>query len=296
MDDGADTVGIIHQERRDLIDNIIGGTEETTTGVIRLRSMQNEGVLAYPIVAVNDANTKHMFDNRYGTGQSTLDGIIRATDFLLAGQTVVVVGYGWCGKGVSSRARGAGSNVVVTEVDAIKACEARMDGFQVMPIAEAAKIGDLFITVTGNKHVIDVKHFRAMKSGAIVANSGHFDVELNITGLAKACKKINRGVRNGVDEYVLGRKSVYVLAEGRLVNLACAEGHPASVMDMSFATQALATEYALKHRSKLTMAVHNVPESIEQWVATLKLSSMGLKIDRLTPEQKQYLASSEMGT
>ena len=297
MDDGADLVNQLHGKHANLAGNIIASMEETTTGVIRLRAMEKNGVLKFPVIAVNDAATKHLFDNRYGTGQSTLDGVIRATDILLAGKTVVVLGYGWCGRGVSSRAKGAGANVVVTEVDPVRALEAKMDGFRVMPISEAAKVGDLFITVTGDIHVIDVPHFKVMKDGAIVCNSGHFDVELNLEGLAKIVKKINRGMRNGVDEFVLpnGRR-IFVLAEGRLVNLACAEGHPASVMDMSFATQALATEFAIKNRGKLSVAVHNVPESIEQWVANLKLTSMDVKIDKLTAEQQRYLTSSEMGT
>ena len=297
MDDGADLVNALHDEFAGYSDDIVASMEETTTGVIRLRAMHEAGVLKFPVVAVNDAATKHLFDNRYGTGQSTIDGIIRATDILLAGCTVVVVGYGWCGRGVSSRARGAGANVIVCEVDPIRALEAAMDGFRVMPIKQAARIGDLFVTVTGDIHVIDTPHFAAMKDGAIVCNSGHFNVELNLEGLAKIASKINRGVRNNVDEYVLkGGKRVHILAEGRLVNLACAEGHPASVMDMSFATQALSTEFALQNAGRLSVGVHEVPRQIDQTVATLKLKSMGIAIDRLTPEQKKYLASFSMGT
>lgn len=297
MDDGADLVNALHDEFAGYSDDIVASMEETTTGVIRLRAMHEAGVLKFPVVAVNDAATKHLFDNRYGTGQSTIDGIIRATDILLAGCTVVVVGYGWCGRGVSSRARGAGANVIVCEVDPIRALEAAMDGFRVMPIKQAAQIGDLFVTVTGDIHVIDTPHFAAMKDGAIVCNSGHFNVELNLEGLAKIASKINRGVRNNVDEYVLkGGKRVHILAEGRLVNLACAEGHPASVMDMSFATQALSTEFALQNAGRLSVGVHEVPRQIDQTVATLKLKSMGIAIDRLTPEQKKYLASFSMGT
>ena len=297
MDDGADLVNALHDEFAGYSDDIVASMEETTTGVIRLRAMHEAGVLKFPVVAVNDAATKHLFDNRYGTGQSTIDGIIRATDILLAGCTVVVVGYGWCGRGVSSRARGAGANVIVCEVDPIRALEAAMDGFRVMPIKQAARIGDLFVTVTGDIHVIDTPHFAAMKDGAIVCNSGHYNVELNLEGLAKIASKINRGVRNNVDEYVLkGGKRVHILAEGRLVNLACAEGHPASVMDMSFATQALSTEFALQNAGRLSVGVHEVPRQIDQTVATLKLKSMGIAIDRLTPEQKKYLASFSMGT
>src|SRR5690554_3569241 len=295
MDDGADLAKLLHTERRDL--QIIGSTEETTTGVIRLKALSAQGELRVPVVAVNDSATKHLFDNRYGTGQSTLDGIVRATDILLAGSTVVVVGYGWCGRGVSSRARGAGANVIVCEVDPIRALEAAMDGFRVMPIRQAARIGDLFITVTGDIHVIDEPHFALMKDGAIVCNSGHFNVELHLEALEKMATKINRGVRNNVDEYVLkGDKRIHILGQGRLVNLACAEGHPASVMDMSFATQALSTEYALKNAGKLDVAVHDVPKEIDDVVATLKLKSMGIAIDKLTAEQKKYLASFNMGT
>ena len=297
MDDGADFVNELHTNRRAEADRILGSMEETTTGVIRLRSMEKAGKLLFPVVAVNDAATKNLFDNRYGTGQSTVDGIIRATDFLLAGKRVVTAGYGWCGKGFAMRARGMGANVIVTEVDHIKALEAAMDGFLVMPMADAAPLGDLFVTLTGDKHVIRPEHFRKMKDGAIVCNSGHFDIEIDIKGLKKITKRVRRGVRGCVDEYqITDRKRVYVLAEGRLVNLAAAEGHPASVMDMSFSTQALASEFVVKKKGKLSLAVHNVPDAIEQYVAKLKLKSMGLKIDKLTPEQVAYLASYGEGT
>jgi len=297
MDDGADLVNALHTDFPQYADGIVASMEETTTGVIRLRAMAEAGVLKFPVIAVNDAATKHLFDNRYGTGQSSIDGIIRATDILLAGKNVVVVGYGWCGRGVSTRARGAGANVTVCEVGAIRALEAAMDGFRVMPMRDAAKIGDLFVTVTGDVNVIDGPHFKAMKDGAIVCNSGHFNVELNLDALAKMARKINRGVRKGVDEFILpGGRRVFVLAEGRLVNLACAEGHPASVMDMSFATQALATEYAIKNKGKLAPGVNDVPVRIDEWVAGLKLKSMGIRIDKLTAEQKTYLSSFHMGT
>ena len=297
MDDGADLVNELHTHRRSEAERILGSMEETTTGVIRLRSMERAGKLLFPVVAVNDAATKNLFDNRYGTGQSTIDGIIRATDFLLAGKRVVTAGYGWCGKGFAMRARGMGANVIVTEVDHIKALEAAMDGFLVMTMAEAAPLGDLFVTLTGDKHVIRPEHFRKMKDGAIVCNSGHFDIEIDIKGLKKMALRVRRDVRNFVDEYhVSERKRVYVLAEGRLVNLAAAEGHPASVMDMSFSTQALASEFVVKQKGKLTNAVHDVPDSIEQYVAKLKLKSMGLKIDTLTPEQVAYLAGYGEGT
>ena len=297
MDDGADLVNALHGEFADCATDVVASMEETTTGVIRLRAMAEAGVLKFPVIAVNDAMTKHLFDNRYGTGQSTLDGIIRATDFLLAGKNVVVVGYGWGGRGVSSRARGAGANVIVCEVDPVRALEAAMDGFRIMPGRQAARIGDLFVTVTGDINVIDAAHFKLMKDGAIVCNSGHFNVELNLDALAKLARKVNRDVRKLVDEFVMpGGKRIFVLAEGRLVNLACAEGHPASVMDMSFATQALSTEYALKQAGKLAVDVHDVPVRIDEWVAKLKLKSMGIKIDTLTAEQKKYLASFEMGT
>jgi adenosylhomocysteinase len=277
--------------------NVIASMEETTTGVIRLRAMEKDGVLTLPVIAVNDAQTKHFFDNRYGTGQSTIDGVIRATDMLLAGKNVVVCGYGWCGKGVALRAKGMGSHVIVTEIDPIRALEAAMDGFQVMPMAQAAKSGDLFITVTGDIHVIRGEHFAAMRDGAIICNSGHFNVELALDDLAKLAKSTNKGVREFVDEYVMadGRK-LYVLGEGRLINLAAAHGHPASVMDMSFAAQALATEWAISQKGKLGHKVYNVPKAVDEWVATLKLQTMGIAIDTLTAEQKKYLSSWEMGT
>ncbi len=296
MDDGADLVTMILSKRQDLLADIIGGTEETTTGVIRLRSMANDGVLKFPIVAVNDADTKHLFDNRYGTGQSTLDGILRATNVLLAGLKVVIVGYGWCGRGVALRAKGLGSDVIVTEVNPTKALEAIMEGFRVMPIAEAAKVGDVFITLTGDKNVIAGPHFRQMKDGAIVANSGHFNVEIDIPALEKMAKS-KRRTREFVDEYTMpnGRK-VYLLGEGRLINLAAAEGHPAVVMDMSFADQALSAEYVIKNAKKLGPQVYTVPADIDENVAKLKLKSLGVKIDTLTPEQAKYLASWSEGT
>jgi len=296
MDDGADTVGVIHAERRDLIDGIIGGTEETTTGVIRLRSMERDGVLAYPIIAVNDADTKHFFDNRYGTGQSTVDGIVRATNVLLAGKVFVVAGYGWCGKGVAMRARGMGSRVVVCEVNPLRAIEAVMDGFDVLPMNEAAKIGDIFCTVTGNTSVIRREHFEAMKDGAIVCNSGHFNVEIDIPTLEEIAKS-RRYIREFVEEFTLkdGRR-IYLLGEGRLINLAAAEGHPASVMDMSFANQALCSEYMVKHAKKLEPKVYPVPADIDRGIAALKLESMGVAIDKLTPEQVKYLESWQEGT
>ena len=320
MDDGADLVSAmifvalnrlddLHAEVREwastlsadertaLVADVIASMEETTTGVIRLRAMEKDGVLKLPVIAVNDAMTKHMFDNRYGTGQSTLDGIIRATDMLLAGKRVVVCGYGWCGKGVAMRAKGMGSHVIVTEIDPIRAIEAVMDGFEVMPIAEAAKEGDLFITVTGNIGVIRGEHFAAMKDGAMICNSGHFNVELALDQLAKQSKDVSSGIREFVDEYVQadGRR-LYVLGEGRLINLAAAHGHPASVMDMSFATQALATEWSLTQKGSLEHKVYDVPKAVDKWVATLKLKTMGVTIDTLTEEQTKYLASWEMGT
>jgi adenosylhomocysteinase len=296
MDDGADLVFTIHSEMAGMADSVIGGTEETTTGVIRLRSMSNEGALKYPIVAVNDAMTKHFFDNRYGTGQSSLDGVLRATNMLLAGSTVVIAGYGWCGRGIAAKAKGMGSRVIVTEVDPLKALEAAMDGFSVMPMAEAAKIGDLFITVTGDISVIRVEHFELMKDGAMVANSGHFNVEIDLEDLDKI-KTAKRTVRDNVDEYVLpGGKRVYVLGEGRLINLAAAEGHPAMVMDMSFANQALCAEYMVKNRGKLSPGVYGVPEDIDAYVAGLKLAALNVDIDVLTEKQKEYLASWKMGT
>ncbi|HHS50284.1 MAG TPA: adenosylhomocysteinase [candidate division Zixibacteria bacterium] len=296
MDDGADLVSVIHKEFPEVGAKILGSMEETTTGVIRLRAMAKDGALKFPVIAVNDAKTKHFFDNRYGTGQSTLDGIIRATDTLIAGKKVVVAGYGWCGKGFAMRAKGHGAHVIVTEVDPIKAIEAAMDGFEVMPMADAAIIGDIFCTLTGDIHVIRPEHFEAMKDGAIVANSGHFDVELDLPGLEKIAKEINRDVRNVTDEFILpSGKRVFVLANGRLVNLAAAEGHPADVMDMSFAVQALASEWVVKNQG-LEVAVHEVPEEIDDWVSRLKLQTMGIEIDTLTPEQVEYLASWEMGT
>lgn len=294
MDDGADLVTTIHKEHTDLIPHILGGTEETTTGVIRLRAMAADGALKFPVVAVNDAKTKNMFDNRYGTGQSTLDGIIRATDMLISGKTFVVAGYGWCGKGLAMRADGMGANVIVTEIDPVKALEAVMDGFRVMPMDEAAKIGDLFCTVTGNKDVIVKKHFQSMKDGAFVCNSGHFDVEINLQDLKSVAKSVEKNVRPHVDAYTVGKKTIYVLAEGRLVNLAAAEGHPASVMDMSFATQALACEWIAKKQQ--SAAVYDVPLQIENDVATLKLASMQVKMDKLTKDQKDYLSGWQHGT
>ncbi|MBU0630773.1 MAG: adenosylhomocysteinase [Candidatus Margulisbacteria bacterium] len=297
MDDGCDLVSAISKKYPAIARQIIGSMEETTTGVIRLKAMERDGALKFPVIAVNDAQTKNLFDNRYGTGQSTVDGIIRATDFLLAGKMIVVAGYGWCGKGFAMRCKGMGANVIVTEVNPVKAIEAAMDGFQVMTMAEAAPIGDLFCTLTGNMHVVRPEHFKKMKNGAIVCNSGHFDIELDLTGLKKLARKEKKNVRNFVDEYILPNDhSVFVLAEGRLVNLGAAEGHPASVMDMSFSTQALATEYAIKNTGKLAAKVYNVPQEIEDWVATAKLKSMGIGIDKLTADQSKYLASWEEGT
>lgn len=296
MDDGADVVSILHKTRRELLPEVIGGTEETTTGVIRLRALQKEGRLEYPIIAVNDANTKHLFDNRYGTGQSTIDGVIRATNVLLAGKNFVVSGYGWCSRGIAMRARGMGANVIVTEVDPLRALEAVMDGYRVMPIQEAAPIGDVFVTSTGDLHVIDAPHFAVMKDGALVANSGHFNVELNIPALAAMAVKVER-VRDFVDQYTLGDgRRISILGEGRLINLAAAEGHPSAVMDMSFANQALCAEYMVKNHTSLTRAVYPVPEDIDSNIARLKLQAMGLTIDVLTPEQQAYLTSWESGT
>ncbi|HEY7635866.1 MAG TPA: adenosylhomocysteinase [Gemmatimonadales bacterium] len=318
QDDGADLVGSLHmialerlddlappirewvetlskEERTSLVKSVKGSTEETTTGVIRLKAMAKEGVLQFPIVAVNDSNTKHMFDNRYGTGQSTLDGIVRATNLLLAGSTVVVAGYGWCGRGVAMRARGAGAHVIVTEVDPLPALEARMDGFEVRPMAEAAPIGDLFVTLTGNLHVVRPEHFSVMKDGAIVCNSGHFNVELDLEGLARIASE-RRMVRGMVEEFVVKGRRVVVLGEGRLINLAAAEGHPASVMDMSFANQALAAELLAKESGRMAKAVHRLPASVDQEIARLKLQSMGVSIDTLTPQQVEYLASWDAGT
>jgi adenosylhomocysteinase len=318
QDDGADLVGALHMialnrlddlappirawveglspnERKALVSAVKGSTEETTTGVIRLKAMAKEGILQFPIIAVNDSNTKHMFDNRYGTGQSTLDGVIRATNLLLAGSTVVVAGYGWCGRGVASRARGAGAHVIVTEIDPLPALEARMDGFEVMPMANAAPLGDLFITLTGNVHVIRPEHFSAMKDGAIVCNSGHFNVELDLEGLGKIASA-RRQVREMVEEFTLKGRRIMVLGEGRLINLAAAEGHPASVMDMSFANQALAAEVLAKDAGKMSKAVHRLPPAVDQEIARLKLQAMGIAIDTLTAEQVHYLASWDAGT
>jgi adenosylhomocysteinase len=296
MDDGADLVSTLHKERGDLIEKVIGGTEETTTGVIRLRAMAADGALRYPIIAVNDADTKHLFDNRYGTGQSTIDGILRATNFLLAGRNFVVGGYGWCARGIAMRARGIGANVIVTEVNPLRALEAVMDGFRVMPMIEAAKIGDVFVTSTGDINVIDRHHIEAMKDGAILANSGHFNVEINIPALEEMAVEV-RPVRESVKQYILtdGRR-INLLAEGRLVNLAAAEGHPASVMDMSFANQSLAVEYMVQHGGELEKKVYRVPEEIDRQIARLKLASMGIEIDTLTEAQEKYLRSWEAGT
>jgi adenosylhomocysteinase len=296
MDDGADLVTMILTQRQDLLPGVLGGTEETTTGVIRLRSMAKDGVLKFPIVAVNDADTKHFFDNRYGTGQSTLDGILRATNILFAGSRVVICGYGWCGRGVAMRAKGLGADVIITEINPTKALEAVMDGFRVMPLNDAAKIGDIFITVTGNKSVVAKQHFPLMKDGAVVANSGHFNVEIDIPALEKLAVS-KRQTREFVDEYTLrGGKKIYLLGEGRLINLAAAEGHPAVVMDMSFADQSLSVEYVVKNAKKLEAKVYPVPADIDQNVALLKLQSLGVNIDKLTREQEKYLASWSEGT
>jgi adenosylhomocysteinase len=296
MDDGADVVGVLHGDRREMLEGIIGGTEETTTGVIRLRALEAEGGLAFPIISVNDAMTKHMFDNRYGTGQSTLDGLLRATNILLAGRKLVVGGYGWCGRGLASRARGMGAHVIVLEVDPLRALEAVMDGFEVLPVSEAVKIGDVFITATGDINVIRKEHMRNLKDGAILANTGHFNVELDIPGLAELADGV-REVRPMVQEYGMsdGRK-VYVLAEGRLLNLAAAEGHPAAVMDMSFANQALSAEFMAKNAERLERKVYEVPKEIDEEIASLKLRTMGVDIDTLTDEQRRYLASWDQGT
>jgi len=296
LDDGADLVSTLHKERTELIEGVIGGTEETTTGVIRLRAMAADGALRYPIIAVNDAHTKYLFDNRYGTGQSTLDGIVRATNVLLAGKTFVVAGYGWCARGIAMRARGMGANVVVTEVDPLRALEAVMDGFRVMPMLEAARIGDILVTSTGDINVIDRQHFEVMKDGAILANSGHFNVEINIGALEEMAVE-KRRVREGVEEYVLpdGRR-LNLLGEGRLVNLACAEGHPSAVMDMSFANQALSVEYLAKRGGELDKKVYPVPEELDKEIARLKLRALGVEIDRLTSEQEEYLRSWKRGT
>jgi adenosylhomocysteinase len=295
MDDGADLVSVLHSEKRDLLPGIIGGTEETTTGVIRLRAMAKEGVLAYPIIAVNDALTKHMFDNRYGTGQSTVDGILRCTNMLLAGSVVVVAGYGWCGRGFATRVKGMGARVIVTEVDPLRAIEALMDGFDVMTMEEAVPKGDLFVTMTGDIHVLREEHFRRMKDGAIVANSGHFNVEIDLDWLGKHATS-RRIMRPQVEEFVLEGKRLFVLADGRLINLSAAEGHPASVMDMSFANQALSLEYMIGHAKELEKKVYPVPHDIDANIALLKLAALGTNIDKLTPEQVEYLASWQMGT
>lgn len=296
MDDGADLVSTLHAKRRKQSAEIIGGSEETTTGVIRLRAMEKKGVLLFPVLAINDSNTKHLFDNRYGTGQSTIDGILRATNFLLAGSTVVTAGYGWCGRGFARRAMGMGANVIVTEIDPLKALEAVMDGYRVMPMAKAAPLGDVFVTLTGDIEVVRAEHFKVMKDGAIVANSGHFDVEIDLVALKKMSSK-KREIRPNVTEYTLkGGKKILVLAEGRLVNLASAEGHPASVMDMSFANQSLGAEWMLKNGLKLERRVYSIPAGIDREIARLKLASMSVSVDRLTPTQKKYLASWEIGT
>jgi adenosylhomocysteinase len=296
MDDGADLVSVLHKERRDLLPDVIGGTEETTTGVIRLRAMAADGALAFPVIAVNDAQTKHLFDNRYGTGQSTIDGIVRATNTLLAGKTFVIAGYGWCGRGLASRARGMGAHVVVTEIDPLPALEAVMDGFRVMPMEDVAGSGDIFVTVTGDINVIDRHHFEAMKDGAIVANSGHFNVEINIPALEEMAQE-KRLVRPFVEQYLMvdGRR-INLLGEGRLINLASAEGHPASVMDMSFANQALSIEYMVRNAASLEKKVYSVPDEIDREIARLKLEAMGVQLDVLTPEQVKYLNSWEEGT
>lgn len=296
MDDGADVATALHTDRRELLDNLYGGTEETTTGVIRLRALANEGKLEYPVIAVNDALTKHMFDNRYGTGQSTLDGIIRATNYLLAGKTFVVGGYGWCSRGVATRARGMGANVVVTEINPLKALEAVMDGFRVMPMMEAAKVGDIFLTATGDIHVFDFHHMEVMKDGVLLANSGHFDVEINIAKLAEVCGAPKQ-VRPSVEQYTMpDGKRINILGEGRLINLAAAEGHPASVMDMSFAGQAMAAKYLADNKGKIDNAVHTMPVELDMDISARKLAAMGIEIDTLTEEQEKYLNSWEEGT
>ena len=296
MDDGADLVNMLHTKRKDQIAEIYGSSEETTTGVIRLKAMEKDGALQLPVIAVNDSDTKHLFDNRYGTGQSTIDGIIRATNILLAGKTVVVAGYGWCSRGIASRAEGMGANVVVTEVDPVRALEAAMDGYRVMRMKDAVKVGDIFVSATGDKHVISLEHLQDMKDGAIVANSGHFDVEIDMAGLEKI-KKSKRRIRHQLDEYVLKTgKKIYVAGEGRLVNLAAAEGHPAEVMDMSFANQAMAAEFFVENKGKLEAKVYVLPKKLDEKVASLKLKAMGISIDTLTPEQKKYLSSWDEGT
>ena len=296
MDDGADLVSVLHSERKAHLPNVLAGTEETTTGVIRLRSMANEGVLAYPIIAVNDADTKHLFDNRYGTGQSTMDGIIRATNLLIAGSTIVIAGYGWCGRGVAMRARGLGAQVIVTEIDPLRALEAVMDGYRVMPMLEAAELGDVFVTLTGDMHVLRQEHFEQMKDGAIVANSGHFNIEIDLDALAELSEAV-RITRPFVQEYRLrDGRHIFVLGEGRLINLAAAEGHPASVMDMSFCNQALSAEYIVQHHAEFEDRVYKVPVEIDQEIAKLKLHALGVEIDTLTAEQEQYLQSWTVGT
>ena len=296
MDDGADLVSTIHMERQNLAESVIAGTEETTTGVIRLRSLEKQGKLLFPLIAVNDSDTKHLFDNRYGTGQSTIDGITRATNILWAGKKVVVCGYGWCGRGIALRAKGLGAHIIITEIEPLHALEAAMDGYQVMPLADAATMGDIFITVTGDKNVIDKAHLQVMKDGAILANSGHFNVEINIPALENMAGS-RREIRPYVDEYTLtDGRHIFLLGDGRLINLAAAEGHPASVMDMSFANQALCLEYMVKNQGKMEHRVYPVPEEIDKQIARLKLDSMGIKIDTLTPEQQQYLTSWQEGT
>ncbi|UCG62188.1 MAG: adenosylhomocysteinase [Candidatus Zixiibacteriota bacterium] len=295
MDDGADLVSTLHTERKALAKHVMAGTEETTTGVIRLRAMEKDDALLFAVIAVNDSKTKHFFDNRYGTGQSTLDGVLRCTNMLIAGSTVVIAGYGWCGRGLAIRAKGMGANVIITEVDHVKALEAAMDGFLVMPMSKAAPIGDLFLTVTGDINVVRLEHVRRMKDGAIVANSGHFNAEIDLPKITKAASR-RRIVRPHVEEFTIGKKKIYILAEGRLINLAGAEGHPAMVMDMSFANQALASEFVVNNHRKLQKRVYSLPEKVDRDIAALKLKSMGISIDRLTPEQKKYLASWEMGT
>ena len=296
MDDGGDLINILHTQRTKQLKDIIGSSEETTTGVTRLKAMEKDNALKVPVIAVNDSDTKHLFDNRYGTGQSTIDGIIRATNILLAGKTFVVCGYGWCSRGIALRAKGMGANVIITEVDSVRALEAAMDGYRVMKMADALKFGDIFVSATGNKHVISVEHIKAMKSGAIVANSGHFDVEIDVAGIEKI-KKSKRRIRNSLDEYVLpSGKKLYLLGEGRLVNLAAAEGHPAEVMDMSFANQALAAEYFVKNKGKLENKIYTLPKELDVQVARLKLESMGISIDTLTKEQAKYLSSWNEGT
>lgn len=296
MDDGADVVATVHQDRRDLLDGIVGGTEETTTGVIRLKAMAADNALGYPIVAINDSDTKHLFDNRYGTGQSTMDGIIRATNVLIAGKNFVVAGYGWCGRGVASRARGLGAQVIVTEVDPVKALEAVMDGFRVMPMMEAAPIADFVVTLTGDRDVVDRHHLEVLKDGALIANSGHFDVEINVDAL-EGMSESTRRVRDNVDEYRLqDGRTLFLLGEGRLINLAAAEGHPAAVMDMSFANQALGSEWIANNHQKLSNEVHQLPADVDQEIATLKLAAMGINIDTLTEEQRKYLSTWQVGT